>query len=245
MKFKIDLHMHTNSTPHAYSTLEECIHRAISKKMEVIAITNHGPALPDSPHWWSLKNMVVIPEKVENLVILKGVEANILNEEGKIDINNDIYQVLDIILAGFHTVEEYGDAKDAMKNTNALINLMKNQQVDIITHPGNPGFPIDYEKIVENAKKYNVALELNNSSLYLSRKGSAPNCEKILSLCKDNGNIISLGSDAHISYNIGNFQYIEELLKKYDFPKSKIINTNKDILSDFLVQRKTVKPDKI
>ncbi|MGF6907876.1 phosphatase [Fusobacterium sp. PH5-44] len=245
MDFKIDLHMHTNSTPHAYSTFEECIDRALKKKMKVIAITNHGPALPDSPHWWTLRNMVVFPKKVEELVILKGVEANILDENGKLDINNDIYKIMDIVLAGFHPINEYGETNDINKNTISLINLMKNQQVDIITHPGNPGFPIDYEKIVENAKKYKVALELNNSSFYTSRKGSAPNCEKILSLCKDNGNTISLGSDAHISYDIGNFKYAIELLEKYDFPTEKIINTNIELLTAFLAERKAIKPKKI
>ena len=241
MKFKIDLHIHTNSTPHAYSTLEECVSRAISKEMEVIAITNHGPALPDSPHWWSIKNMKVIPSKIENLVILKGVEANILDEDGGIDINDSCYQVLDIVLAGFHRLKEYGETNDIDKNTRALINVMKNQRVDIITHPGNPVFPVDYEKVVENAKKYNIALEINNSSLYLSREGSAPNCEKILSLCKDNGNIIALGSDAHISYEIGNFCYVIELLKKYNFPLERIINGNKEILDAYLLQRKSKK----
>jgi len=245
MCFKIDLHMHTNSTPHAYSTFEECVARALSKEMEIIAITNHGPALPDSPHWWSLKNMEVFPRKIENLEILRGVEANIMDQEGNIDINNIVYQMLDIILAGFHTIKEYGDTTSKKKNTNALINVMKKQQVDIITHPGNPSFPLDYEKIVENAKKYNIALEMNNSSLWVSRKGSAPNCEKILSLCKDNGNIISLGSDAHISYDIGNFKYIIELLKKYDFPKNKIINNSKENLFKFLSERKAVKVKEI
>ncbi|MDR3258923.1 MAG: phosphatase [Fusobacteriaceae bacterium] len=242
MTYKIDLHMHTNSTPHAYSTLEENIARAIEKKMEVIAITNHGPALPDSPHWWNLKNMAVIPRTVENLNILRGVEANIVDEAGNIDLNNSIYKVMDIIMAGFHRVENYKDIDNQGKNTNVLINLMKMQYVDIITHPGNPQYPIDIEKIVSIAKEYNIALEINNASFYLTRRGSAPNCEEIVRLCKKNGNIISLGSDAHISYEIGNFSYVEEILEKYDFPKDKILNSSKEILFKFLKERKMQKP---
>ena len=45
-KYLIDLHIHTNTSPHAYSTLEENVNRAKQKGMKIIAITNHGPALP-------------------------------------------------------------------------------------------------------------------------------------------------------------------------------------------------------
>ena len=90
-KYLIDLHIHTNTSPHAYSTLEENVNRAKQKGMKVIAITNHGPALPDSPHWWSLVNMRVIPEYMEGVRVLKGVETNVIDEYGNFDINQRVY----------------------------------------------------------------------------------------------------------------------------------------------------------
>jgi len=240
--FKIDLHVHTSVTPHAYSTVEENVARALKKGMEVLALTNHGPALPDSPHWWSLKNLRVIPAEVENLRILRGVEANVVDGDGNIDLNQSIYRGLDIVLAGFHPVPGYPVEPDREKNTLALIRLMERQYVDIIVHPGNPQFPIDPERVVACAKETGVALEINNASLVGVRKGSEKNCAEILRLCKENGNIISLGSDAHISWDIGNFTHAEELLREAGFPEERILNTSKELLYGFLTDRKKRKP---
>ena len=48
--YLIDLHTHTNCSTHAYSTLEENIAAAKKRGIVAIAITNHGPAIPDGPH---------------------------------------------------------------------------------------------------------------------------------------------------------------------------------------------------
>lgn len=46
-----------------------------------------------------------------------------------------------------------------------MIATMARGDAHIISHPGNPKFPVDIRAIAEAAAKYNVALELNNSSL--------------------------------------------------------------------------------
>lgn len=234
MNYLIDLHIHTSCNPHAYSTVEENIERAIKKGLKVIALTNHGPAAQDSPHWWSLANMRVIPKFVDGLRVLKGVEANILDENGNFDLNQQIYDVMDIILCGLHKVESYPDGSDIVKNTKAVVNIIKSQKIDILVHPGNPQFPLDYETVVKEALLADVAIEINNSSLRESRKGSAPNCLEILKLCKKYNCRISLGSDAHISYSIGEFNEAEELIKQVEFPKDKIINSSVENLDEFL-----------
>lgn len=238
-KIKIDLHIHTNVSPHAYSSLEENIASAKKKEMEVIAITNHGPALPDSPHWFYLNNMGVIPEYVDNLRILKGVEANILNENGELDINERVITISDIVLAGFHKILEYGEYDNIERNTQAVLNVIKSDKVDVIVHLGNPVFPVRYEEVVRCAKKNNVALEVNNTSLLgRARVGSYDNCKKMVELAKKEGCFISLGSDAHISYDVGNLDKSIKLLEDIDYPKELIINSSKEHLDKFLKIRK-------
>jgi hypothetical protein len=41
----------------------------------------------------------------------------------------------------------------------------------MISHPGNPKFPIDIPAVAEAAAKHHVALEINNSSFLSSRIG--------------------------------------------------------------------------
>lgn len=235
MKFLIDMHTHTNTTPHAYSSLEENIRAGKEKGIKIIANTMHGPYLQDSPHWWAIANQRTIPDYVDGVRILKSVEANVINVDGELDINDKIIEICDIVIGGFHSIPEYGDTGDINKNTKAIINVMKNNVVDILVHLGNPEFPIDYEKVVIAAKKHNVAIEINNGSLTTSRAGSKPNCEKIMEFCFKHKPYISLGSDAHFSTLIGEFTEAEKLIGTYD--KGLILNTNEDKLKEFAALR--------
>ncbi len=235
MKFLIDLHTHTNTTPHAYSSLEENIRAGKEKGIKIIANTMHGPFLQDSPHWWAIANQRTLPEYIDGIRILKGVEANVINKNGDIDINNKVIEICDIVIGGFHSIPEYGDIDNIEKNTTAIINVMKNNLVDIVVHLGNPIFPIDYEKVVIAAKKHNVAIEINNGSLTTSREGSKPNCKKIMELCLKYKPYISLGSDAHFSSLVGELSESIKLVGNYD--KELILNTSEENLKEFFKLR--------
>lgn len=244
--FKIDLHIHTNVNPHAFSTLEENVQAASEKNMDIIAITNHGPALPDTPHWWHLANIAILPEYIKGVRVLKGVEANILNENGDLDINQKVFENLDIILAGFHTIDNYSETDNIEKNTNAILNLIKKQKADIIVHLGNPLFPVDYSKIVKVAKENSVALEVNNTSLCgRTRVGSKENCKTLLEYAKKEKCLISLGSDAHFSGDIGNFSKATSLIEEVDYPEDLIINSSIENLYSFLELRKKLRTKNI
>lgn len=235
MEFKIDLHSHTNTSPHAYSTLEENIKAGKKIGLKILANTMHGPALQDSPHWWAIGNQRALPKFIDGIRVLKGIETNILNEDGDLDLNDSINGIVDIVIGGFHSVPEYGETGNKEKNTKAILNVIKNGKVDIIVHLGNPSFPVDYKKVIIEAKKYNVAIEINNGSLTSSRKGSKVNCEEIIELCRKHKNHISLGSDSHFSSSIGNFEAAIDLIKDYD--RDLILNTSEEHLEKFLKSR--------
>lgn len=244
--FKIDLHVHTNVNPHAFSTLEENVQAALEKNVKVIAITNHGPALPDTPHWWHLANIAILPEYIKGVRVLKGVEANILNENGDLDINQKIFKNLDIILAGFHSIDSYSETNNEEKNTNAILNLIKKQKTDIIVHLGNPLFPVDYEKIAKIAKENCVALEVNNTSLLgRTRVGSTENCKTLLKYAKKENCFISIGSDAHFSGDICNFSKSIDLIEEVGYPENLIINSSTENLNNFLELRKKLRTKNI
>jgi len=232
MKYTIDLHTHTNTTPHAYSTLEENIRAAKEKGITLLANTMHGPLLQDSPHWWAIVNQQTIPKYVDGVRVLKSVEANLKNDLGELDINQSIIDTCEIIIGGLHSIPEYGETKNIEKNTRAIVNTIKNGIVDIIVHLGNPSFPVNYEEIVIAAKEYNVAIEFNNGSLTCSRAGSFPNCKTLFDLCLKYKPFISLGSDAHFSTLVGDLRESEKLVDGYD--SSLILNESIDNLKRFL-----------
>ena len=74
-------------------------------------------------------------------------------------------------------------------NTNAIINAMKNNNIFIITHPGDKG-DVYIEEIAKVAKETDTRLEINSSHGFLN----VNQLEKI----KHIGNKFIIGSDAHI-----------------------------------------------
>ena len=79
------------------------------------------------------------------------------------------------------------------------------------------------------AKKYHTLLEVNNNALRSSsRLNSRENVIEMLQLCKKHQVKIILGSDAHIHFDIMNFDHIEGILEEIDFPKELIVNYDVD-----------------
>lgn len=238
MEFYIDLHVHSNASTHAYSTLEELVNAAKIKGLKGFALTNHGPILVDAPHEWHFGNLKVLPDYINGIRVYKGIETNIISYEGKTDLPEQYIDNLEIILAGFHGLTPYNEESTKEQNTETLINLINNGKTDVLAHMGNPKYPFDYEKVVKLASEKNVAFEINNSSFEKSRIGSDKNCEEILRLCKKYNTYISLGSDTHFSANIGNFTKIIDLFKKYEISQDRILNSDFSILDDFLKMRR-------
>ncbi len=226
MKLVLDTHMHTLASGHAYSTLAEYVDEAKKKGFELIAQTDHGPAMPGGPHVFHIMNQRVIPDVIDGVRVLKGVEVNIIDFEGNLDIEDRNLETLDLVLASLHDVcMEPGDRE---QNTRALIGAMKNKNVDVIGHSGNPAFPIDIDAFLKAAKEYDIMVEINNSSFGKSRVGSRENCECIAKKAKEYGVKLIAGSDAHVRFDLGNFNYAMEVFEKYEIPEALIMNTSVD-----------------
>lgn len=224
MKIVADLHIHTVASGHAYSTVLENVTAAAEKGLAMIAITDHGPQMPGGPHEYHFGNLKAVPSELYGVRILKGIEANVIDREGNLDLPEERLSSLDIVLAGLHTVcSPYGSIQE---NTRMMVNAMKNPWVDGIVHPGNPEYRVDVETIVKAAVEYDVALEINNSSLRVSRAGSRPYCETIASLAKRYGAKIMLGTDSHFAFAIGNFNEAIAVLKKYEISSDLVINSS-------------------
>ncbi len=232
-RFLVDLHTHTIASDHAYSTIGEYIAFAKKNGIEMFATTDHGPSIADAPHEWHFGNLRVVPRIIDNVAVLRGIEANI-TKDGDIDISDYIRGRLDIVLAGFHP--NYAPTTKE-EHTKHLCDVIKSGKVDIITHPGSVNYPIDFEEFLVCAKENNVAIEINSSSSVNTRLGSHANCVEIAKLAKKIGNYISIGSDAHIAYFLGNFEESLKVIKEAELGFDMIINTSPISVLDFLELR--------
>jgi len=233
--YPVDLHMHTVASTHAYSTLSDYIAQAKSKGIKLFAITDHGPDMVDAPHHWHFINMRIWPRIVDGVGILRGIEANIKTTPGEIDCTGPMLTSLDLIIAGFH--EPVFPPQDEAAHTEAMIATMASGTVHIISHPGNPKYPVDIPAIAAAAAKYHVALEINNSSFVHSRKGSEANCRAVAAAVRDAGGWVALGSDSHTAFTLGDFGECRKILDEVHFPEDRILNVSPRRLLDFLESR--------
>lgn len=232
MKFLLDTHCHTIASGHAYSTISEIAETAFEKGLKLIAMTDHGPAMPGGPHIFHIGNQRVMPDYIKGVRVLKGVEANIMDFEGGLDLQDNYLNKLEIVIASFHDVCTAPGSVE--ENTRALVQAMKNPYVDIIAHPGNPYYPIDIDRFIQCAFDTGTLIEINNSSFVGSRKGSAENCRRIAAKAKEKGVRLVAGSDCHICYDVGKFNKVEEIFEELGMPEELVINTDPRKLIDYL-----------
>ncbi|MGL4402398.1 MAG: phosphatase [Fusobacteriaceae bacterium] len=233
MKSIIDLHTHTIVSGHAYSTLQENIEAACRHELKFLGVSDHAPAMPGGPHLFYFSNLKVIPKRINGVRILKGCEVNIINFNGEIDLPERELSAIDYAIASLHP--PCIDCGDIHENTRAVINSMDIPQVKIIGHPDDSRYPLDYKEVVRAAKEKNVLLEINNSSLSSGsfREGARENLTEMLEECRKQGARVIMGSDAHASFDIGNFRNSEKLLKELNFPIELVINYNEEEIKDF------------
>lgn len=238
MKILADMHTHTISSGHAYSTLDENIKFASETGLEVMAMTDHTYGMPGGAHAFYFSNLKILPKEMYGTKLLIGAEANIVDYEGNLDISNPELKHLDYVIASLHP--PCIDFAGIEEVTRGLERVMENPLVSAIGHPGDSRYPIEFERLVKKAKETKTLLEVNNASLLPSsvRPGVRENLKKMLKLCKTYEVPIILGTDAHFYRQVGQFDASIELLTELDFPEELVLNTNIPKLLEFISQKR-------
>ena len=97
-----DLHTHTLASTHAYSSLTEMVRAASERGLYAIAITDHGKAMPGSPRDWYFGNLREVPLRYRGVLTLAGMEANVLDFEGRLDLEPGDARALDWVKENIH-----------------------------------------------------------------------------------------------------------------------------------------------
>lgn len=236
MKFVVDTHTHTYASGHAYSTLIENARAAKANGLTLFCTTDHAHSMPGAPHYWFFSNQRILPRFLEGVGLLRGVEANILNPQGEIDLHPSVDANLDWVIASFH--EPVFTPADKATHTAALINTIESGRVDALGHLGNPNFDFDFAEVIACAKAHHVAIEINNSTLKgNSRIGSIDRCHQIAQVAKTLDAYITTGSDAHFCLDLGELSLASQLIDQVGIPTSRVITHTARQFLDFLQLR--------
>jgi putative hydrolase len=232
----IDLHTHSSYSLCGMHTYIELVNAAKKAGLAGLAITDHGPAQKGVvPPTFLSRLHTLDPE----IILYKGVEANIISPDGDIDITENDRMKFDIILAGFHDSIPPGQSEKTY--TDILIRLMENTPVvDIISHPNLPEYPVCTDAAAEAAAYYGVALELNNSKL-VSGKMPKKNMTALLRSVKKFNCPVVINSDAHTAAEVGQTGPMEKRAEKDGLSQDCIINAHTETCKDFIAQRRKEK----
>lgn len=234
MKFVADMHTHTIACTHAYSTVTENAKAASERGLSYMAMTDHSVMMPDAPHEWHFCNMRVIPDFLYGVRIVKGIEADIISFDGKLDINEYIYGNVDWMVASMHGGCMPSGTEEQI--TSAYLGVLDNPKVFVLGHTDSPDYPFDVEAVTKACKEKNVAIEFNVSR-FRSNRSIERLKHLILPTCAKNGCNIMINSDAHFHDKVGAFKQAEDLLKEIDFPEELVLNANLERFENFLRSR--------
>lgn len=222
MKITGDYHTHTIYS-HGKGTIRENVQSAIKKGLKEIAICDHGSRHAGfgvkRENFGKMRNEIdVLNKEYKDINILMGVEANIIGYDGEIDVNDEIIDMIDILLVGFHfgaVPKSLGDAykmfvlnflgryskrikqKARTLNTQAVVNAINRYDIDLITHPGAK-VDIDTRELAKAASKRGTALEINASHGFLT--------VEYLKIAMEEDVKFMINSDAHTPDNVGNVE---------------------------------------
>jgi len=205
-----DLHTHTVFS-HGTGTVEDNVRAAMGAGLKRVAITDHG----FDHMFYNIRDVDAYLKEIGrvrdiykgSIEVLAGAEFNLVSLEGGIDMPKGYEKEFDIVLMGYHKLVKYRGAKSFLhfmtpmvgdkareKNTQAYINAMQRNKIDIITHPGY-GIPIDKLAIARFAKECGTALEINAKHPEFTQEE--------LCACAQAGVMFSIDSDAHSPQNVG------------------------------------------
>jgi putative hydrolase len=232
----VDFHTHSFYSNCGVHSVVEMLTRARELGMAGIAITDHGPCLGGRLNSVFFERLI---DPLPGIRLLKGIELNIDEGPGIVDMPRHLMQYCDVLLLGIHPNTPSGWS--AMQYTDALIHACRNNPfVDILTHLNSSECPVDAPTITKAAAELDVVIEINNSKTALKRVADEVTME-LIECCRDNGCRIVVNSDAHTLNEVGCDEAVRPLLEQANFPIERIVNATAETAFAFVDERKSRK----
>ena len=221
-KLRFDLHTHTIYS-HGKGDIEDNWVAAKAAGLETLGISDHGPGhigfgldpkkIPEMKMKARAMAMRAGHEGGPNVLI--GVEANIINPDGQLDMTPEQLAQLDFVIAGYHfgtigkaplkaglmhaagfvySHTHLSAARQRDYNTMLVVKALENNKIRILSHPGAKA-DFDIPAIAKACEKSGTWMEINNRHGCLTVEG-------IRQAAKYDVTFI-IGSDAHVPGDVG------------------------------------------
>ena len=134
-----DMHTHSIASGHGTEcTITNMARAAAEKGLRLLGITDHGPGTLAAGTSSYFRSLTYSPKKHFGVELLYGIELNILDRSGTVDLDQELLCKLDYAIASMHTQNFHPSDKE--ENTQALLGAMKNPVVKVLGHIDNPQY---------------------------------------------------------------------------------------------------------
>jgi DNA polymerase (family X) len=220
-----DVHMHTVETDGRCS-ITEMAEAARARGYKYVAITDHSKnlamanGLDDKRALQHIKKIREIGNQLDGIRVLAGIEVDIL-ADGTLDLSDSVLQQMDVVIASVHSHFN----QEAPQMTERLLKAVSNKHVGIIGHPTGrlllrrDAYQFDIEKVLEQAAKHRVAMELN---AYPDRLDL---CDRHLRMARERGVKIVINTDSHHTSHLEKIKYGLLQARRAWLTKEDVLNT--------------------
>ena len=219
------LHCHTPYSD-GTNTIEQLAVACRDAGYEYVGITDHsqsaayaGGLRPDDlVRQWD--EIDVVNGKLEGIRILKGIEADIL-QDGALDYPDDVLAHLEFVIGSVHS--RFNMAAPEM--TARMLAAMDNPALTIIGHPtgrlllSREPYGLDLEQVIARAVERGVALEINGDPHRLDLDW------RVLPAVRAAGGMLSIGADAHSIAGISHVDSGVAVARKGGLGPDDVLNT--------------------
>jgi DNA polymerase (family 10) len=191
------LHAHTTASD-GRATLREMVQGALDRGFEFLGIADHSASaryangLDASRLMEQRREIEGVRRAAPGIAILHGVESDI-REDGSLDYDDETLASLDFVVASIHS--RFGMSGEEM--TQRILSAIRHPAVAVLGHPTGrrllerEGYDLDVERILEEAARLGVAVEINGNPKRLDLDW------RHLRRAKSLGVTLSIGPDAH------------------------------------------------
>ncbi|HEX8464393.1 MAG TPA: DNA polymerase/3'-5' exonuclease PolX [Abditibacterium sp.] len=201
-----DLHTHSTWSD-GVSTIAQMASEMSALGYEYFAVTDHSKALAMANGLNAARlreqalEIAEVQAQFPNVKIFRGIECDILRD-GTMDLDDEILADLDVVVASVHSAFNL----DAVAQTDRIIRAISHPSVTFVGHPTGrvlgvrPPYDVDIPALIEAAKHFGKALEINASERLDLKDEHA-------FAAREAGVLLSIDTDAHSPKMLSNLPY--------------------------------------
>jgi len=220
-----DLHMHTSATDGRCSILQMA-QAAKERGLQYVAITDHSQALAmangmnEKRVLAQIHDIRKIEARLEGFRLFAGTEVDI-HQDGTLDLDDEVLAQLDIVVASVHSYMNLPPEQ----MTERLLRAFENPYLNIVAHPTGrlllrrEPFGFDLENVLGEARRRNIAMEINSSPERLDLNDTH------IRLCKEKGVKLVISTDSHHTSHLQNIKYGVLMARRGWLEKKDVLNT--------------------